>query len=311
MQSTASRVTGGIRMTTRHTRTERGRGATIDLFQVSHPSQCNGTHPAIRDLTLRIEPGELVALLAPRGCGNSALLRLIAGLEQSSSGMILLDGEPASAAPRLVLSRNPALPASKTVHAQVTAARNDRRGPGEATLHADQALRLLGLNRFAAACPRELTAGTAQRVSLATALVNDPSLLLLDDPFARLDPITRAAIQGDLVSLWHRIGFTALLATSDVDEALSVASRIIVLDAQSAHVAQDLTLDCDFPRRAGDPELARTRRLLLQSLEAAGTSQHTSSFALRHAGSFAPSDNFTRLIWPGPELAPRHAAAFA
>jgi len=299
-------------MTTRHTRTERSHGATIDLFRVGHSSEANRTYSPIRNrLTLRIESGELVALLAPRGSSNSTLLRLVAGIEQSSSGMTLIDGEAASTAPRLVLSRNPALSASQTVQAQVTAAQNARRAPGESALHADQALQLLGLNRFAGACPRELTAGTAQRVSLATALVNDPGLLLLDDPFARLDPITRKAIQAELVSLWHRIGCTALLATSDVDEALAVAGRIVVLDAQSAHVVQDLTLDCDFPRRAGNPILARTRRLLLQSLELAATSENTGSFALRYVEPVAPSDNFTWMMWPGQQLALQHTAAFA
>jgi NitT/TauT family transport system ATP-binding protein len=156
-----------------------------------------------------------------------------------------------------------------------------------------------------------LTAATAQRVSLATALVNDPRLLLLDDPFGRLDPITRTAIQSDFLSLWQRRGFTALFATSDVDEALSVASRVIVLGARAARIAQNLTLDCEFPRRSGDPDLAGTRRLLLQSLDGVGTGPSARALATRRAEPFARVDNLTPMIWHGERLAQRCAAALA
>jgi NitT/TauT family transport system ATP-binding protein len=148
-------------------------------------------------------------------------------------------------------------------------------------------------------------------VSLATALVNDPRLLLLDDPFARLDPITRAAIQSDLVSLWQRSGFTALFATSDIDEALSVARRIIILSAQPARIARDLAIDCEFPRRPTAPGLAGARRALLQLLDRTGTSQDTTSLGPRHTGSPALPDNPVLMIWPGDEQAPRRARALA
>lgn len=299
-------------MIARYTGSDSVTGTALDLRQVSRTFECNGNRrPILDQVSLRIEPGELVALLGPRGCGKSTLLRLVAGLERPSSGTILRDGKAIEAPPHLVLSRDPGLSARDTVHAQVSAARDNRRDPDDATPHVDHALRLLGLNRFAGACSRELTAGTAQRVSLATALVNDPHLLLLDDPFARLDPITRAAIQGDLVSLWQRSGFTALFATSDVDEALTVASRVIVLGAQPARIAQDLAVDCEFPRRSADPCLAATRRALLQSLDGADTSARTSSIAQRDAGPSARTAHLALTIWPGDETAERHAGVLA
>jgi NitT/TauT family transport system ATP-binding protein len=299
-------------MIVRYTGADRIAGVAIDLSEVSDTFDCDGSRlPVLDRVTFRIEPGELVVLLGPQGCGKSSLLRLVAGLEPLSSGTILLNGEAACAVPHRVLSRDPKLSSSKTVHAQVAAALDPRRGPSDPTPHVDQALRLLGLNRFAGACSRELTAGTAQRVSLATALVNDPRLLLLDDPFARLDPITRAAIQSDLVSLWQRSGFTALFATSDMDEALSVASRVIILGARPAHIALDLAVDCEFPRRPTAPGLAGTRRALLQLLDDIGAYRNASSSGLHYTEPSARPGNLAVKIWPGDEPAPRHAAALA
>jgi NitT/TauT family transport system ATP-binding protein len=304
------RITGGNRMTAPNTRPDRMRGAALVLARASHKfDRDENRRPVLDQISLRIEPGELVAVLGPRGCGKSTLLRLAAGREPVSSGTILLDGEPPAATPHLILSKDPGLSARETVHAQVSAARDNRRGPEAPAPHVDQALRLLGLNRFAGACSRELTAGTAQRVSLATALVNDPRLLLLDDPFARLDPITRRTVQGDLVSLWQRFGFTALLATTDVDEAVSVASRIVVLGAESASIVLDLPLDCEFPRRPTDPCVASTRRVVLQSLDRASASQHASSRAPRWAEQSARPGDLALMIWPGDEPAARHASA--
>jgi NitT/TauT family transport system ATP-binding protein len=301
---------GGNQMIARYTGSDRTAGTALELRQVDLAFGCDGNRlPVLNQITLQIQPGELVAVLGPRGCGKSTLLRLAAGLEQSSSGTILLNGEATEAAPHLVLSRDPRLSASKTVQAQVAAALDPRRGPGDPTPHVDQALRLLGLNRFAGAYARELTAGTAQRVSLATALVNDPRLLLLDDPFVRLDPITRAAIESDLVSLWQRSGFTTLFATSDIDEALSVASRVIVLSAQPAHIALDLPIDCEFPRRPAAPGLAGARRALLQSLDGAGTSPNTGSLVLRDGGPSTRAGHRALMVWPGDEPAARHARA--
>jgi NitT/TauT family transport system ATP-binding protein len=299
-------------MMVRYTGSDRITGAAIDLSEVTCAFECDGDRlPVLDRISLRIEPGEFVVLLGPRGCGKSTLLRLVAGLEPLSSGTIQLNGEAAGTVPHRVLSRDPKLSASKTVHAQVAAALDPRRGPSDPTPHVDQALRLLGLNRFAGACSRELTAGTAQRVSLATALVNDPRLLLLDDPFARLDPITRAAIQSDLVSLWQRSGFTALFATSDMDEALSVASRVIMLTAQPAHIALDLAVDCEFPRRPTAPGLAGARHALLQLLDRTGAARSANSPGLHYAESSARPGNRATAIWPGDAQAPRHAAALA
>ena len=127
----------------------------------------------------------------------------------------------------------------------------------------DEALRLVGLIPFATAYPHQLSGGMAQRAALARALVNDPRLLLLDEPLGKLDSMTRMTMQQELVSLWRRTGFSSLLVTHDVEEALFMSNRVIVLSERPATVKADIAIDLPFPRRRGDPRLAELRREIL------------------------------------------------
>ncbi|HEY9348625.1 MAG TPA: ATP-binding cassette domain-containing protein, partial [Inquilinus sp.] len=114
--------------------------------------------------------------------------------------------------------------------------------------------------------PRQLSGGMAQRVALARALVNDPSLLILDEPLGKLDSLTRLTMQGELVDLWRRRGFSALLVTHDVEEALILASRVIVLSDRPARVLTEIVNDRPYPRHRGDPHLAALRHEALRLL---------------------------------------------
>jgi NitT/TauT family transport system ATP-binding protein len=127
----------------------------------------------------------------------------------------------------------------------------------------DQALALVGLTGFAKAYPHQLSGGMAQRVALARALVNDPKILVLDEPLGKLDSLTRLTMQAELVALWQRAGFTALLVTHDVEEALFMANRVIVFSDRPARVKADITVDRPYPRHRGDPHLAELRREIL------------------------------------------------
>ena len=127
----------------------------------------------------------------------------------------------------------------------------------------DEALRLVGLTQFATAYPHQLSGGMAQRVSLARALVNDPKLLLLDEPLGKLDSMTRITMQQELVSLWQRTGVHRLLVTHDVEEALFMSNRVIVLSDRPAAIKADIPVDLPFPRHRGDPRLADLRRQIL------------------------------------------------
>jgi NitT/TauT family transport system ATP-binding protein len=127
----------------------------------------------------------------------------------------------------------------------------------------DEALQLVGLTQFATAYPHQLSGGMAQRVSLARALVNDPKLLLLDEPLGKLDSMTRMTMQQELVALWQRSGFTGLLVTHDVEEAAFMSNRVIVLSDRPATIKADIRIDLPFPRHRGDPRLAELRRQIL------------------------------------------------
>jgi NitT/TauT family transport system ATP-binding protein len=241
-------------------------GAAIDINDVSHRFDLDGKAlPVIDRVSLRIEPGEMVALLGPSGCGKSTLLRLVAGLEPPSVGQVLADAAPITGPDpsRVVMFQDPTLYPWRTVKANVSLgleARGLLRRHGH---RVDEALALVGLSQFATAYPHQLSGGMAQRVSLARALVNDPRLLLLDEPLGKLDSMTRVAMQQELVALWRRSGFTSLLVTHDVEEAIFMSNRVIVLSPRPAAVLADIPVDLPYPRHRGDPRIADLRRRIL------------------------------------------------
>ena len=241
-------------------------GASLDISDVSHRFILRGkTLPVLNRVSLCIEPGELVALLGPSGCGKSTLLRLVAGLETPTAGAIQADGETVTRPDpsRVVMFQDPTLYPWRTVRANVSLGL-EARGLLRRQVHrVDEALQLVGLTQFATAYPHQLSGGMAQRVSLARALVNDPRLLLLDEPLGKLDSMTRMTMQQELVALWQRTGFTSLLVTHDVEEALFMSNRVIVLSDRPAAIRADVVVDLPFPRHRGDPRLAELRREIL------------------------------------------------
>jgi NitT/TauT family transport system ATP-binding protein len=241
-------------------------GAAVEVCEVSHRFNLDGTTlPVLNRISLRIRPGELISLLGPSGCGKSTLLRLVAGLETPTIGTITADGQKVSRPDpsRVVMFQDPTLYPWRTVKANVSLgleARGLLRRQGH---RVDEALQLVGLTQFATAYPHQLSGGMAQRVSLARALVNDPKLLLLDEPLGKLDSMTRMTMQQELVSLWQRTGFSSLLVTHDVEEALFMSDRVIVLSDRPATIKADIAVDLPFPRHRGDPRLAELRREIL------------------------------------------------
>jgi NitT/TauT family transport system ATP-binding protein len=239
------------------------RGAALDVSGLSHGFRLDGQPlPVLDRITFHAEPGEFVALLGPSGCGKSTLLRLVAGLEPPWAGRLTMDGRPISGPDpsRVVVFQDPTLYPWRTVWRNVALgleARKLLRGRREAV---DDALRLVGLAGFANAYPHQLSGGMAQRAALARALVNDPMLLILDEPFGQLDSLTRIAMQAELVSLWRQSGFTALLVTHDVEEALLLSGRVIVVSDRPAQIRAEVVNAQPYPRHRGDPHLAELRR---------------------------------------------------
>ncbi|MFF2083140.1 ABC transporter ATP-binding protein [Nocardia sp. NPDC058176] len=228
----------------------------------------------LTDISLRIEPGEFVALLGPSGCGKSTLLRLLAGLERPSRGSVRVDGDEVHGPdPHRALMFQDA-----TLFPWRTVAENVALGPqARGTLEADrerieEALRLVGLDSFRDSLPAQLSGGMAQRVSLARALVNRPRLFLLDEPLGKLDALTRATLQQEIARLWQADGFTGVLVTHDVDEALRLADRVVVFSPRPGKVIAELPVELERPRDHDNPDYLRLRREVLRLLGETGRS---------------------------------------
>jgi NitT/TauT family transport system ATP-binding protein len=244
-------------------------GAVLELREVSHHFQLRGEElPVLDRVSLRIESGEFVALLGPSGCGKSTLLRLVAGLEPQRGGELLVDGEPIAGPhhSRVVVFQDPTLYPWRTVRANAALGLEARGLARQQGGRVDQALRLVGLDGFASAYPHQLSGGMAQRAALARALVNDPRLLILDEPLGKLDSLTRMQMQGELVRLWQREGFTVLMVTHDVEEALLMAQRVVLFSDRPANINAELTNDRPYPRHRDDPRLIELRHRALDLL---------------------------------------------
>jgi ABC-type nitrate/sulfonate/bicarbonate transport system ATPase subunit len=243
--------------------------AAVDIRSVSHQFKLSGsTLPVLDTIDFSVAAGDFVALLGPSGCGKSTLLRLVAGLEKPTSGSILVDGQVITRPDpsRILVFQDPTLFPWATVWKNVATGLEARGVLKQERARVDSALALVELSAFADAYPHQLSGGMAQRASLARALVNDPALLLLDEPLGKLDSLTRLTLQAELVRLWQRNGFTALLVTHDVEEALLLSSRIIVFSDRPARIKAEFRFDKPYPRHRDDPDLIALRRSILGTL---------------------------------------------
>ncbi|MFZ3592986.1 ABC transporter ATP-binding protein [Streptomyces sp. BH104] len=217
-------------------------------------SRSFGGRAVIDDLQLDIQPGEFVALLGRSGCGKSTLLRILAGLDRDIEGTVLVPRRKAVAfqAPRLMpwkrVWRNVLLGLPGNPERDV----------------AEQALDEVGLGHRTDAWPKTLSGGEAQRASLARALVREPDLLLLDEPFGALDALTRITAQRLVGELWQQRGCAVLLVTHDVEEAVLLADRVLVMD--DGVIAHEARIDLERPRDLTDPRFAELRAELLHRL---------------------------------------------
>jgi NitT/TauT family transport system ATP-binding protein len=248
-------------------------GAALDIQNVSHGFLFHGhALPVLHDVSLRAAPGEFVALLGPSGCGKSTLLRLVAGLDAPRRGRVTVDdvdvvGPDPS---RVVVFQDPTLFPWRTVWDNAALGLEAQGRLRRAHGRVDDALALVGLTEFAKAYPHQLSGGMAQRAALARALVNDPRLLILDEPLGKLDSLTRLQMQGELTRLWRQRGFTTLMVTHDVEEALLLANRVVVFSDRPARVRAELAVDLPWPRHRDDKRLLALRHeaLGLLGLEA-------------------------------------------
>ncbi|MBB3770007.1 sulfonate transport system ATP-binding protein [Angulomicrobium tetraedrale] len=222
---------------------------------------------ALANLTLNVRPAEILAVVGGSGCGKSTLLRLIAGLDRPSTGRIDLDGETVTAPhPAIgIVFQEPRLLAWLSVAENIGfgIAHVPR---AERAARIEAALQRIGLAGHGDRWPRELSGGQAQRVALARALVARPRVLLLDEPFSALDAFTRADLQDHLLSLWEDTRPTLVLVTHDIDEALLLADRIVVMQPHPGRIGALLDVTRERPRAPGAPDVETLKRQILNVL---------------------------------------------
>ncbi|WP_423394417.1 ABC transporter ATP-binding protein [Burkholderia sp. LMG 21824] len=223
---------------------------------------------ALDDISFRTYRREFVCVIGPSGCGKSTLIRILAGLEAQTSGEVLLDGKPVQGpgADRGMVFQGYTLFPWLTVKKNVMfGLRMNGSSSGAAEREALQWLDLVGLTRFADVYPHQLSGGMKQRVAIARALANRPRILLMDEPFGALDAQTRAKMQTHLLDIWRNIDVTILFITHDLDEAIFLADRILVLKANPGAVQELIEVPVPRPRdysQVNTPEFVATKARL-------------------------------------------------
>jgi ABC-type nitrate/sulfonate/bicarbonate transport system ATPase subunit/flavin-dependent dehydrogenase len=227
---------------------------------------------ALDRVSLAVAPGEMVSLIGPSGCGKSTLLRLIAGLDQPSAGELRIGDEliQEPSAERGLMFQNanlfPWLTVRRNIQSGLVARGLLRRRRHEV----EEFMRLVGLEGFANVYPQQLSGGMAQRAALARALVNHPKVLLLDEPLGALDQFTRMRMQDEVIRLWQAHGTTMVLVTHDIDEAIYMSDRIVLMTARPGRIESILDVRMPRPRQRNSPEFLELRARILEMLHFAG-----------------------------------------
>ena len=229
---------------------------------------------ALDDISLEIGNGEFVCLVGASGCGKSTLLDIMAGLTKADAGRVLADGEPVvgPGRQRLVMFQEPALFPWLTAFGNVMFGLKLRHDLGnrERREIAWEHLVLVGLDEFAYANIHELSGGMKQRVALARALAPDPQVLLMDEPFAALDAMTRDQLYGDIQRIWSESGKTIVFVTHDVREAVCLGDRVLLMSPRPGHIGREFKISLPRPRDINSPALAELAAQTAAALKEAG-----------------------------------------
>lgn len=241
----------------------------MQSLQLNQAGKSFGSLEVLADVNLTVEKGCFGAIVGPSGCGKSTALRLFAGLETPSSGSVLANGQPVTGPDpqRIFIFQEHALYPWRTVEDNVgfglelanlsKRARKDR-------VH--EVLDKVGLAGFQTYYPHQLSGGMKQRASIARALVMNPQVLLLDEPYGALDALTRLVMQNELLKLWRGSGMTVLLITHDIDEAIYLADTVFVMSPRPGRILETLSVDMSRPRNRNGARFAELRQKIMDTL---------------------------------------------
>lgn len=228
--------------------------------------QGDNTVRALNDVSVEIRKGEFFTLLGPSGCGKTTLLRVLAGLERPDSGEVLIGGAPVQGLgrERAIIFQEPRLLPWLTVLGNVAFGLEVRGTPKpEAEAQARHYIRLVGLSDFETAYPRQLSGGIAQRVGIARALTVQPEILLLDEPLGALDAMTKLTMQDELARIWREEKVTLILVTHDLEEAIFLADRVLVLPKEKGQRPRLITVDLPQPKDRSSQDFVALRKVLM------------------------------------------------
>jgi len=255
------------------------RGVHIKIQGLTHRYSARGV-PTFERVALEAQPGEALAIIGRSGCGKSTLLHIVAGLLRATDGTVHLDDTLVEGpSPRWVMMFQaphlfPWMQVAQNVGIGLHFA---RRSKEEIRNRVAETLRLVELQEFADANVQDLSGGQQQRVALARSLVMEPELLLLDEPFSALDAFTRAALQRDVRSIAQRLGINLVIVTHDIDEAVLMGDRALIMAGKPGKIMHDIPIDLSGPRERQDPAVQEMRAHLMRSFEEATRSQAVAS----------------------------------
>jgi len=230
----------------------------------------SGPVDALRDVNFAVEEGEFVCIIGASGAGKTTLFRIIAGLEAASEGTVWLDGEPIEGpgTDRGMVFQEYGLFPWRTVLKNVTFGLEERDLDKQARLQrAREMIDLVGLDGFENSYPKELSGGMKQRVGIARALAVDPEILLMDEPFGSVDAQTKQRLHEELLDIWSATNKTVLFVTHDVDEAVTLADRVVVLTGSPGSVHEVVDIELDRPRSRTDDAFADYEQQLRDAIE--------------------------------------------
>ncbi|NLB00134.1 MAG: ABC transporter ATP-binding protein [Methanomicrobiales archaeon] len=245
-------------------------GVTVQNLSKAFPKEDGTATQALSGVDLEIGDMEFICLVGPSGCGKTTLLRIIAGLETATTGKVTIDGQPVTGPdPKrgMVFQEYSLFPWRRVIDNVAFGLEMKGMGKDERREIADRYIDMVGLSQFRDAYPYELSGGMRQRVAIARALANDPDVLLMDEPFGALDAQTRNRMQKELLSLWEQTKKTIVFVTHSVDEAVYLATRIVVLSPRPGSVQEIIDIPWAHPRDRTSAEFAEVRRRVLRMID--------------------------------------------
>lgn len=236
--------------------------------KVEHDSVTNALH----DINLSLQKGEFVSLVGPSGCGKSTILRLVAGLIFPTQGQVMTDGKKIEkpGPDRGMVFQNPTLFPWLTVKNNIAFSLSVRKDLKPDDKRIERMINMIGLENFKDDYPGQLSGGMAQRVALVRSLIADPTILLLDEPLGALDAFTRMNIQDEILKIWQEKKQLILMVTHDIDEAIYMSTRVIVMTPNPGKIRDDITIDIPYPRQRASDEFVEYRKQILNELHLGG-----------------------------------------